>query len=77
MAYHHLDFVKFESKTDGDSITLSFLNRRVSISGKGLRELALGFQNRSIESISAMPSRYSVLPSSGGAISEFRIEENA
>jgi hypothetical protein len=59
LSYHHLDIAIFESATDRDTLTISFLNHQVRIAGTNLRELAVAIQSRSVESIKPMPGRYS------------------
>jgi hypothetical protein len=41
LSYHHLDMAIFESATDRDTLTISFLNHQVRIAGTNLRELAV------------------------------------
>ena len=61
LPYHHLEFVKFESDAGQDTLTLTFLNRVVSIRGKNLRELGLALQDRCVEFIKPLPERYAPL----------------
>ena len=61
LAYHHLDMAKFESNQGGDTLTLSFLNRTVRMTGKNLRRLAIKIQKREVESVKPMPDKYGVL----------------
>jgi len=52
---------KFESNKDGDTLTLSFLNRTVRMTGKNLRRLAIKIQKREVVSVKPMPDKYGVL----------------
>ena len=61
LAYHHLDMAKFESDQSGDTLTLSFLNRTVRMTGKNLRRLAIKIQKRDVESVKPMPDKYGAL----------------
>jgi hypothetical protein len=65
LPYHHLELVKFEAGEGQDTLTLSFLNRTVLITGKNLRELGLALQDRCVEFVKPMPvfDRYSSLAS--------------
>ena len=76
-SYHHMDVAKFESGDGKDTITISFLNRRVRISGTDLRDWAMALQTRTIESIKPVPTRYSALGSEGGAVETIEIEEKS
>ena len=76
LPYHHLEVVKFESGESQDTLTLSFLNRTVRITGKNLREVGLGLQGRCIEFVRPMPSldRYSSVAKNEASIKVVEIE---
>ena len=56
LPYHHLEFVAFEAGDAQDTLTLSFLNRTVTITGKNLRDLGLALQDRCVEFIKPLPA---------------------
>jgi hypothetical protein len=62
LPYHHVEFTKFASTQDLDTITLLCLNRTIRITGKNLRNLGIALLARSVESISPLPERYASLP---------------
>jgi hypothetical protein len=78
LPYHHLELVKFEAGEGQDTLTLSFLNRTVLITGKNLRELGLALQDRAVEFIKPMPvfDRYSSLTIKEGSVKTIEIQEN-
>lgn len=59
LSYHHLEFAKFDSGKDRDTLVLSFVGHQVRIAGHHLRDLAVAIQKRAVESIIQMPGRYS------------------
>jgi hypothetical protein len=59
LSYHHLEFGKFDSDKERDTLALSFVGHQVRIEGRNLRELAVALQKRAVESIIQMPNRYS------------------
>jgi len=69
-SYHHLEFAKFDSDKDRDTLTLSFLGHQVRIAGHHLRELAVAIQKRTVESIIQMPGRHSEVARSQAAFVE-------
>ena len=73
--YHHLDMAKCESEKGGDTLTLSFLNRTVRMTGKNLRDLAIKIQRRDVESIKPKPDKYGVLASDEVWIKSIEIED--
>ena len=75
--YHHMELAKFESGEGKDTITISFLNRRVRISGTNLRDWAVALQTRTVESIKPVPARYAALGSEGGAVEAIEIEDTS
>ena len=75
LSYHHMDFAKFESARERDTLTISFLNHRVRISGRNLRELTLGIQGRAVEFIKLVPGRYSaVAGNEAGFVESIEVE---
>jgi len=58
-SYHLLEFGKFDSDKDHDTLALSFVGHLVRIEGRNLRELAVALQKRAVESICQMSGRYS------------------
>jgi hypothetical protein len=74
LPYHHLELVKFESGEGQDTLTLSFLNRTVCITGKNLRELGLALQDRTVEFIKPMLERYSLLAGDDASVKAIEIE---
>ncbi len=78
LPYHHLELVKFESGEGLDTLTLSFLNRTVLITGKNLRDLGLALQDRAVEFIKPMPvfDRYSSLAIDEGSVKTIEITDN-
>jgi hypothetical protein len=75
LAYHHLDMAKFESDKGGDTLTLSFLNRTVRVTGKNLRRLAIKIQKREVESVKPMPDKYSAVASDDVWIKAIEVED--
>jgi hypothetical protein len=59
MSYHHIDFARFDSAKAGDVLTIRFLTHEVTVTGRKLRDLALGLQERCVEFIKPFPTRYS------------------
>jgi hypothetical protein len=78
LPYHHLELVKFESGEGLDTLTLSFLNRTVCITGKNLRDLALALQDRAVEFVKPVPvfDRYSSLARNEASVKAIEIKEN-
>jgi hypothetical protein len=58
LPYHHLELAKFESAHDSDTIALSFVNHKVRIAGRNLRDLAVAFQERAVEWVKPVPEKY-------------------
>ena len=77
LPYHHLELVKFESGEAQDTLTLSFLNRTVRITGKNLRDLGLALQDRAVEFVKPMPvfDRYSSLVKNEISVKAIEIED--
>ncbi|HUA68616.1 MAG TPA: hypothetical protein VMA13_08715 [Candidatus Saccharimonadales bacterium] len=76
LPYHHLDIAKFESARERDSLTITFLNHQVRIVGRDLRELAVAIQNRAVEFIKPMPSRYgAAMDDQDGLVESISIED--
>jgi len=75
LPYHHLDMAKCESDKGGDTLTLSFLNRIVRMTGKNLRELAIQIQRRNVESAKPMPDKYGLLANDDIWIKTIEIED--
>jgi len=75
LPYHHLDMAKCESNKGGDTLTLSFLNRTVRMTGKNLRRLAIDIQKRNVESVKPMPDKYGLLASDDVWIKSIEIED--
>ena len=76
LPYHHLELVKFEADDGQDTLTLVFLNRTVCITGKSLRELALGLQDRCVEFVKPLPERYASLVGDEVSVKAVEIEDN-
>jgi hypothetical protein len=76
LPYHHLELVKFEAGDGQDTLTLLFLNRTVCITGKSLRELALGLQDRCVEFVKPLPERYASLVGDEVSVKAVEIEDN-
>lgn len=74
--YHHLELVKFEAGDGQDTLTLLFLNRTVSITGKGLQQLALALQDRCVEFVKPLPERYASLVGDEVSVKAVEIEDN-
>ncbi len=51
LSYHYLEYAKFDSEKDRDTLMLSFLGHQVRIVGRNLRELAVALQKRAVESV--------------------------
>jgi len=75
LPYHHLELVKFEDSGGQDTITLLFLNRTVCITGKSLRVLALGLQDRSVEFVKPLPERYASLVGDEATVRTIEIQD--
>jgi len=75
LGYHHLDMAKFESDKGRDTLTLSFLNCTVRMTGKNLRRLAIKIQKREIESVKPMPDKYDPLANDEVWIKAIEIKE--
>lgn len=75
LPYHHLDMAKWESEKGGDTLTLSFLNRTVRMTGKNLRDLASKIQRRDVESVRPKPDKYGVLASDDIWIKSIEVED--
>ena len=69
-SYHQLEFAKFDSDKDRDTLMLTFLSHQVRIAGHHLRELAVAIQKRTVESIIQMPGRHSEATRSQAAFVE-------
>ena len=77
LSYHHLEFGKFDSDKERDTLTLSFLGHQVRIAGRNLRELAVAIQKRAVESIIQMPGRYSAATGNqGGFVETIEVQAN-
>ncbi len=75
LSYHHMEIAKFEFVQDCDTLTISFLNHRVRMTGKNLRELAIAIQSRSVESIKPIAGRYgAAVGSETGFVEAIEIE---
>ena len=75
LPYHHLEFSEFESAHNGDTISLSFINHKVRITGRNLRDLAIAFQERAVVSVTPVPENYGALRVSvQGLIDSIQIE---
>ena len=76
LPYHHLELVTFESGEGQDTLTLSFLNRTVLITGKNLRDLALALQDRAVEFVRILPAldRYSSVAGKETSVKAIEIE---
>ena len=75
LPYHHLEVAEFESANKGDTISLSFVNHKVRIAGRNLRDLAVAFQERAVVSVTPVPERYGTLGESvQGLVDSFQIE---
>ena len=75
LPYHHLDMAKCESDKGGDTLTLSFLNRTVRMTGKNLRDLGIKIQRRDVESVKPLPNKYNLLGSDEVWIKSIEIED--
>ena len=77
LPYHHLELVTFESGDGQDTLTLSFFNRTVLITGKNLRDLALALQDRAVEFVRILPAldRYSSVAGKEAAVKTIEIED--
>lgn len=77
LPYHHLELVKFEAGEAQDTLTLSFLNRTVCITGKNLRDLGLALQDRAVELVKPVPvfDRYSSLVRNEISVKAIEIED--
>jgi hypothetical protein len=76
LPYHHLELANFEEGDGQDTLTLVFLNRTVRITGKNLRELALGLQDRCVELVKPLPERYASLVGDEVSVKAVEIEDN-
>ena len=61
LPYHHLEVAEFESASNGDTISLSFVSHKVRITGHNLRDLAVAFQERAVVSVTPVPEKYEAL----------------
>jgi hypothetical protein len=75
LPYHHLELVRFEAGNGPETLTLLFLNRTVSITGRNLRELALSLQDRCVEFIKPLPERYASLVGNEATVRTIEILE--
>ena len=77
LPYHHLELVRFEAGDTQDTLTLSFLNRTVRITGKNLRDLGLALQDRAVEFVKPVPvfDRYSSLARNEASVKAIEIED--
>ena len=77
LPYHHLELVRFETGDTQDTLTLSFLNRVVCITGKNLRDLGLALQDRAVEFVKPVPvfDRYASLARNEASVKAIEIED--
>jgi hypothetical protein len=75
LPYHHLEMVKFEAGDGQDMLTLLFLNRTVCITGKSLRQLAMGLQDRCVEFVKPLPERYASLVGDEATVRTIEIQD--
>ena len=77
LPYHHLELVKFEAGEGLDTLTLSFINRTVQITGKNLRDLGLALQDRAVEFVKPVPvfDRYSSLARNEASVKAIEIKD--
>jgi hypothetical protein len=76
LSYHHFEIAGFESAKSGDTLTISFLNHQVRITGKNLRPLALALQDRAVVFIKLVPARYGlVLEDNAAAVESIEVEK--
>jgi len=76
LPYHHLEVAKFESAHDSDTIALSFVNHKVRITGRNLRNLAVAFQERAVEWVMPVPEKYAEVSEGAlGLIQSIEIEK--
>jgi hypothetical protein len=77
LSYHHLEFGKFESGKDRDTLTLAFIGHQVRVVGRNLRELAVAVQKRTVEAITPLPNRYSAASGAqGGLVEVIEVQAN-
>ena len=76
LPYHHLELVSFAAG-DEDTLTLSFLNRTVTIMGKNLRDLGLALQDRCVEFVKPLPAldKYSSLVRNECSVKATEVED--
>jgi hypothetical protein len=60
LPYHHMDLAEFETIKGHDTLTISFLNHRVRITGRQLTELADSIQARKVEVVKMISDRYTL-----------------
>ena len=73
--YQQLVCVRFEPGTD-DTINVAIARHEVKITGKNLRELALGFQKLSVEWVRELPARYaSTANCDNGCVASIKVTE--
>jgi hypothetical protein len=77
LPYHHLELVKFEAGDGLDTLTLSFINRTVQITGKNLSDVALALQDRAVEFVRILPAldRYSSVAGREVVVKTIEIEQ--
>jgi len=75
LPYHHLEMVKFESSREHDTISLSFVDHRVTIIGRSLRAIAEALQERAVRYVESMPKRYEMIAENVPKIESIEIEE--
>ncbi len=75
LPYHHLEMVKFESSRERDTISLSFVDYRVTIVGRSLRVIAEALQERAVRYVEPMPKRYEMIAENTPTIESIKIEE--
>ena len=75
LPYHHLEVAKFESAQERVTLALSFVNHKVQIAGRNLRDLAIAFQERAVQWVKPVPERYAeVWGSANALIDSIKIE---
>jgi hypothetical protein len=63
--YTELEFVRFETKNDVETLQVMVTSHEFRFSGKNLRELGLGFQQFAVEWVKELPSRYDSIADEG------------
>ena len=76
LPYHHLELAEFVSAHDSDTIALSFVNHKVRITGRNLRNLAVALQQRAVEWVMPVPEKYAEVSEGAlGLIQSIEIEK--